>query len=284
MCEVMAAESKAVGITFNDYGGMRQVLSVVEGRGYRKIYVDDRSPMNRFHYMERTGLTYVNRDRLVASAEEGMLDIITGTSNEAVDTEYSLWEELHRRKIEYRVVIDNWCNYKNRFQRRGRYLWPVEVITTDDFAYEKAMIEIGRFCRVSQCEWSDAKRLAMSVKGFKKGVTLVVAPPVESVSDEEWEKLRKDVYKKKVCIRTHPRDCHPNTLKRLFEEKGVEGEISNRELVDDLESCDEVIGFDSYTLYIARLCGKRVKVLREDTESGRALVSLFASLDSLSQK
>ena len=158
------------------------------------------------------------------------------------------------------------------------------MIVTDLYALYKAENELGEYTKIELTQWSDARRISNSVKSSNGKETLIIMPPLKTITSGEWRYLKKICEEKIIRIRLHPLDKNNKENHNILESNNINGNITERDIVEEMSKSKEVVGFDSYALYIAMLSKKKTYIIREETESGEALKWLKANLDIPYQK
>jgi len=171
-------------------------------------------------------------------------------------------------------IIDNWTNFKNRWEVNPDY-----VACTDIYAFLLGIIEFGLRIRLQKNEY--LKTLKHKTNFFKdcgsskQDTALFLCQIIESRSshDPKFEKclcsLKMCDFKiygiKKLKVRPHPADSNPLCLELIHQDgnTGIDIEISrDSDLVTDIGASQLIIGFNTYSMYIARRLHKKVRTVK----------------------
>ena len=270
-------------IAYNDAGGAFQLLSYlffIKPKG--KIYIT-KSSYEKIKPFKEISYTLVDDNFKINEN----FNILTSTSNSNVNTEFDIWERMIASRKKYCVIIDNWCNYEQRFKRKGKIIFPPKILVTDKYALNKCN---NLFKGISKIILIDNPFLKYIIYKIEKlNITdisrniLLALPPLKSITKSEWAEVNyflKDLsILNKIVIRPHPIDLENKKLIDLYILNNLKIkipiEISQNPIWKDLAEADQIIGINSYILYLAHLLKKNVKIISREDETSEALKNLI---------
>ena len=270
-------------ISYGDAGGAYQLISYcIKLQKKYKIFIPKDSlekiiPFKDLDYEVTNNNLFLGKNDI----------FISSTSNPKINYEFTFWEKLHKSNNEYEVILDNWCNYRDRFCRNNKKLYPSKILVTDKYAYDKCSNLFKEYCDIELIPNPLLDYLVYRIKREKimqiYGSVLLVIPPINSIKNSDLEKISHWFYKEninsKIKVRCHPLDINrKDKLKKFIQSINNEYnsfEISRGSMWKDLGESNYVIGFDSYLIYLAFLLNKETKFISSESKSSIALQNLL---------
>lgn len=254
--------AKKIGIVANDAGGAEQLKwlsnevsgclnTFLQGPAV-KIFKEKGSNLNEFE----------NIEQLLSC------DLVLIGSGWMSDFENRAIEFCILNMIPFIILLDHWDNYGSRFQSLPKSQLKLLAVT-NQMAYRQAK---KNFANSSIWHLPDLQiaDYLNTLKYEKTGQNiLMVLEPASSFSNAHsisieliFDLLKKSLQINRVrkldgiIVRLHPsQDINSNEFD-YFKSLSKEFSISkNSELIDDLKLSRIVVGFSSYALYIASMCG-----------------------------
>lgn len=222
------------------------------------------------HIFSRESIPTLNSDAVNITTYQRL---ITGTSYGA-PLENRYIELAHSKGIFSIAVLEHWLHYQERFQNCGYLTLPDELWVCDQHARTLALKLFPDVPVKLQSNWYWEKIRSQVTPG-QSGHWLL-ALENRQPRGETWRNsidaaldwLSHSANVKHLTVRPHPimessliQDYLVELERRKFDCK-----ISTYSLIEDLSSCEAVIGYQTTVLALARVCSKRAVSLVDGDE------------------
>jgi hypothetical protein len=242
----------------HDAGGAEILCAWLQATGEKADVVAE-GPAARIFSRESTPV--LNPDAVNITAYQRL---ITGTSYGArLENQFI---ELARSKGIFSIaVLEHWLHYQERFQNCGYLTLPDVLWVCDQHAQAMALNLFPDAPVKLQPNWYWEKIRSQVTPG-KPGHWLL-ALENRQPRNETWKNsidaalnwLSHSTRVEHLTVRPHP-IMEPAAIQDYLVELGnrnLDCKISAHSLVEDLSSCEAVIGYQTTVLALARVCGKR---------------------------
>ena len=258
--------AKKICLVANDAGGAEQLKWLLESiHPYPAIFLQGPA----VQVFEKSSLNY---QKLETKEELSSFDLVLAGSGWMSNFENSIIDFCAQEKIPCIVVLDHWVNYKVRFQTltisklRLLAVNNLMALSLANQTFDNSSIWLFPDFQIVQY-----KKLLDGL--ISEGKILVILEPESKFqnSNEIMKDMFFDLIEKclilnisrgfsGLIVRLHPsQSLQDNEILELKEHfKGINFS-TNKELIEDLSMCSLVVGFSSYALYIAAMCGKETK-------------------------
>lgn len=258
--------AKKICLVANDAGGAEQMKWLVASIDPHPATFLQGPAVKIF---EKTSLDY---QKLETKEQLSSFDLVLAGSGWMSNFENSIIDFCAQKKIPCIVLLDHWVNYRVRFQTLAISI-PRLLAVNNAMALSLAnqTFNNSTIWMLPDFQIIQYKKLLDGL--LDEGMILVILEPESKFqnSNEIKKEMFFDLIEKSLTlnisrgysgliVRLHPsqslRDNDIIELKEHF--KGINFS-TNKELIDDLSICSLVVGFSSYALYIAAMCGKETK-------------------------
>lgn len=242
----------------HDAGGAEILCAWLQATGEKADVVAEGPAARVFN---RESIPILNTDAVNITRYQRL---ITGTSYGA--SLENRFIELARSKGIFSIaVLEHWLHYQERFQNCGYLTLPDELWVCDQHAQALAVKLFPNVPVKLQPNWYWEKIRSQVTQG-QPGHWLL-ALENRQPRGETWQNsidaaldwLSHSNNFKNLTVRPHP-TMEPSVIQDYLvglENRKFDCEISTHSLIEDLSSCEAVIGYQTTVLALARVCGKR---------------------------
>lgn len=258
--------AKKICLVANDAGGAEQLKWLLASIHPHPATFLQGPAVNIF---EKSSLDY---QKLETKEQLSSFDLVLAGSGWMSNFENSIIDFCAQKKIPCIVLLDHWVNYKVRFQTLAISTLRLLAVTNSmALSLAKQTYNNSTIWIIPDFQIIQYKKLLDGL--FDKEMILVILEPESKFqySNEINKEMVFDLIEKSLTlnisrgyrgliVRLHPsQSLLDNDIIELKEHfKGINFS-TNKELIDDLSICSLVVGFSSYALYIAAMCGKETK-------------------------
>ena len=188
--------------------------------------------------------------------------VITGTSYKSL-TEYKCIKYCKKKNKKVYSVLDHWINYKIRFLRNRKYVFPDKIIVCDEDSRKLALKFFKNVIYMQNPYWKYIKKNFKN-KNKNKNNYLYVSSNYNRLKkkyDDTWilNKLIKYLKKKNknlnLFIRKHPTE-NISKFKKFKSSNKIKIILDkNINLIESLKNKFVVLGHNSMASVIAKICG-----------------------------
>ena len=222
------------------------------------------------------GLQEVHQCQTIDEVLDGAQAVVTGTGWSS-DLEYNAIKAAHQQGIRSVAVIDNWANYRARFERKGVEVLPDEIWVTDEHAKELAESEFEGV-KIVQMPNLYLENLVQEVRTHEHADNgshniLYVLEPIrdawgDDVTDGEYQALDYFIFNidalglesnPSIRLRPHPSDSGDKYDQWINKQQGHNIKLDkSRSLSESIAWSGVVVGCQTYAMVVALAAGKQV--------------------------
>jgi hypothetical protein len=268
---------KKVGCVLHDAGAANHVLARLKKLKNIDIKFVAKGPaLKLINFFFPKHLIYKDVNLIIDE-----IDYLIAGTGWASDFEYNALGLAVKKKIYSISAIDHWVNYRERFSRNSKVIYPNEIWTFDNFAKNLASITFPAV-KVTKHPNYYLKEAIEAIKKNERALKknrgnhvniLYVLEPIR----DSWGKsvikaefialnffLKNIAYLKlgknfELKLRPHPSDSTQKYNSWIKKQKNIFISLDfNSSLEDSIAWSDYVIGCNSYALVIAKFAGKKV--------------------------
>ena len=206
--------------------------------------------------------------------------LISGTSNSLIDLEHDARKAAKKFNVFSISIIDHWVNYKERFIRNKKEIFPDEIWVSDEYAFVKAkkcfqdqvIFKFQNFYLKNEVQ--KIKKIKQTLVSSKTIKFLYLLEPFDnnwgnSKLKGEWHALdyfMKNIKKltlsmpTEIILKTHPSECdnkYDDWCKNNSEIHHIKVD-KNSSLSELIGWSDYVVGCQTAAMIIALEAGKKV--------------------------
>ena len=258
--------AKKICLVANDAGGAEQLKWLINSvHSYPATFLQGPA----VEIFEKSSLDY---QKLEAKEQLSSFDLVLAGSGWMTNFENSVIDFCAQKKIPCIVMLDHWVNYKARFQTLTiGTLRLLAVNNSKALSLANKIFDNSTIWMLPDFQIMQYKKMLNEFLSEEKILVILEPESKFQNSNEIKKEMFFDLIEKSLVlnisrglsgliVRLHPsQNLQDNEIIELKEHfKGINFSTSN-ELIDDLNICSLVVGFSSYALYIAAMCGKETK-------------------------
>jgi|MDSW01.2.fsa_nt_gb hypothetical protein len=252
-----------VGIASYDAGGANLLNSLVDNFLDIKFYLYVDGPASKI---------FNNQNIIRVDSKYDLLDnvdlLILGTGG--TDFEKNLLSDARENEIFTISILDHFVNYKKRFEKQNKFIFPNLCFVSDSYSYEIALKELHPYKDIHICRnyYLESLKTLFKDKINKKSKTVLYV--LENLNEEwdskpAWKTAFQNFYNNlflknnnldKIIVRPHPKDdLSVYDDLHNFDNLSFDTNISG---IKSLKEVSTVVGIESYFLHLASQCGFNV--------------------------
>jgi hypothetical protein len=189
--------------------------------------------------------------------------VITGTSYKSL-TEYNCIKYCKKINKKVYSVLDHWINYKIRFLRNRKYVFPDKIIVCDKDAKKIASKEFKNISYMSNPYWRYIKKKFIKKNNLNKDYLFVSSNYDRlkkknsdiSILKKLLSNLKKNKFDSRLFIRRHPSETNAKFNNYFLINKSYKIYLDkNKNLIDSFKGKKIIFGHNSMALVIGKICG-----------------------------